>query len=156
MNEQRALKGATGHTGKSTQLLRFTRVMNETSQIKWCETESLVTTIAVHSAETETWYYQWYLPSSASLIVFRFWPKMAKYAYFKEPLLTHSNSLKRVQVSRLIRTFCARNNMRAFLSERYFSCNLSSKMTISHSRLAGTKIFQTMNMQEIFEISHLT
>ena len=96
------------------------------------------------------------LPSSASLIVFRFWPKMAKYAYFKEPLLTHSNSLKRVQVSRLIRTFCARNNMRAFLSERYLSCNLLSKMTISHSRLAGTKIFQTMKMQENFEMSYLT
>ena len=45
--------------------------------------------------------------------------------------------------------------MRAFLSERYLSYNLSSKMTISHSRLAGTKIFQTLNMPEIFEMSYL-
>ena len=60
------------------------------------------------------------LPSSASLIVFRFWPKTTKYAYFKEPFLTHLTSLKR------IRTFCARNNMTAFLSERYLSYNLST------------------------------
>ena len=37
------------------------------------------------------------LPSSASFFVFRFWPKMAKYAYFKEPFLTHLDSFKRVQ-----------------------------------------------------------
>ena len=96
------------------------------------------------------------VPSSASFFVFRFWPKMAKYAYFKEPFLTHLISLKRVQDSGLIRTFCARKNMTAFLSERYLSYNLSSKMTISHSGLAGTEIFRTMNMPEIFEISNLT
>ena len=45
--------------------------------------------------------------------------------------------------------------MTATLSKRCFSYNLSSKMTISHSRLAGTEIFQTTNMSEIFEISSL-
>ena len=82
--------------------------------------------------------------------------KNGQNAYFKEPFLTHLISLKRVQGTRLIRIFCARNNMRTFLSDRYLSYNLSSKMTISHSRLAGTEIFETMNMPEIFEISSLT
>ena len=54
------------------------------------------------------------ISSSASLIVFRFWPKTTKYAYFKEPFLTHLILLKRVQRTRLIRTFCARNNITAF------------------------------------------
>ena len=96
------------------------------------------------------------IPSSASLFVFRFWPKMAKYAYFKESFLRHLYSLKRVWETGLIRTFCARSNMTANLSERCLSYNLSSKMTISHSRLAGTELFQTTNMPEIFEISSLT
>ena len=96
------------------------------------------------------------ISSSASLFVFRFWPKMAKYAYYNESFLTHLISLKRVRRTRRIRTFYTRNNMTAFLSERYLSYNLSSKMTISHSRLAGTEIFQTTNMPEIFETGSLT
>lgn len=98
----------------------------------------------------------YFIPSSASLFVFQFRPRMAKYAYFKEPFLTHLISLKRVQGTRRIRIFCARNNMRAFLPERHVCYNLSSKMTISHFRLAGTKIFQSMNMPEIFKMSSLT